>query len=59
MSAKGADHRTSSNPVANLRKREVILAKVSLCIVVIFFVCHGIRIVPNTWEMVQTYIIVS
>jgi hypothetical protein len=45
--------------VLNLRKREVTLAKVSLCIVCIFFVCHGIRIVPNTFEMVQTYMAVS
>jgi hypothetical protein len=47
------------NPVVSLRNREVVLAKVSLCIVVIFFICHGIRIVPNTFEMVQTYMAVS
>ena len=50
---------SSNNPVVCLRKREVALAKVSLCIVVIFFICHGIRIVPNTFEMVQTYMAVS
>ena len=52
-------HAANSNPVVNLRKREVILAKVSLCIVLIFLVCHGIRIIPNTFEMVQTYMTVS
>jgi len=46
------------NPVVSLRNREVVLAKVSICIVVIFFICHGIRIVPNTFEMVQTYMAV-
>ena len=49
----------TSNPVVNLRKREVILAKVSICIVCIFFVCHGIKIVPNSFEMVQTYVAVN
>jgi hypothetical protein len=42
-----------------MRDKEVAMAKVSLLIVIIFLICHSIRIVPNTYEMVQTYMDVS
>ncbi len=50
----------SSSPAANqggqaLRHREVVLAKVSLSIVFVFLVCHGVRLIPNIYEMVETY----
>ena len=38
-----------------LRKREVQLSRISVYIVVIIVTCHTIRIVPNTWEIVQTF----
>ena len=47
--------RAGTHPALNLRRREVVLAKISLSIVIVFFLCHGIRLFPNTFEMVQTY----
>ena len=44
---------TSSRISQKIRRREVTLARVSLYIVVIFLVCHGVRIFPNMFEMVQ------
>ena len=38
-----------------LRKREVQLSRISVYIVVIIVTCHTIRIVPNTWEIAQTF----
>ena len=43
----------NSSAVSSFRRREVNLARVSLYIVVIFLVCHGVRIFPNMFEMVQ------
>ena len=37
------------------RKREVALARISLCIVLVFLLCHIIRIIPNAYEMIQSY----
>ena len=39
----------------SLRKREVALAKISLYIVLVFLFCHIIRIIPNAYEMIQSY----
>ena len=39
----------------SLRKREVALAKISLYIVLVFLFCHIIRIIPNGYEMIQSY----
>ena len=39
-----------------LRKREVQLSRISVYIVVVIVTCHTIRIVPNTWEISQTFI---
>ena len=39
----------------NLRKREVALARISLYIVLVFLLCHIIRIIPNAYEMIQSY----
>ena len=44
---------TSTRISHSFRRREVTLARVSLYIVVIFLVCHGVRIFPNMFEMVQ------
>jgi len=33
-----------------LHKREIKLAKVSVAIVAVFVICHGIRWIPNIWE---------
>lgn len=46
---------SSSSGVVSLRRREVTLARVSLYIVFIFLVCHAVRLFPNMFEMVQTY----
>ena len=43
----------------SLRRREVILARISLYIVFVFLICHGVRLFPNTFEMIQTYMEVS
>ena len=39
----------------NSRKREVALARISLYIVLVFLLCHIIRIIPNAYEMIQSY----
>ena len=36
-----------------IRKREVLLSRISVYIVIIIVSCHTIRIVPNVWEIVQ------
>jgi hypothetical protein len=38
----------------NVRKREVLLSRVSVYIVVLMVSCHTVRIIPNIWEIVQT-----
>ncbi len=43
----------------SLRRREVTLARISLYIVFVFFICHTVRLLPNTFEMIQTYMEVS
>lgn len=45
-----------NNKATSLRKREVTLSKVSIYIVFVFLFCHSVRIIPNTYEMVFTYI---
>ena len=39
-----------------IRKREVLLSRISVYIVIIIVSCHTIRIVPNVWEIVQSCI---
>ena len=39
----------------SLRKREVILSKISIYIVFVFIFCHSLRIIPNVYEMITTY----
>ena len=48
---------TSTRISHSFRRREVTLARVSLYIVVIFLVCHGVRIFPNMFEMVQVSVV--
>ena len=38
----------------NVRKREVLLSRISVYIVVLMVSCHTVRIVPTVWEIVQT-----
>ena len=49
----------SENKATSLRKREVILSKISIYIVFVFLFCHSLRIIPNMYEMIQTYTKVS
>ena len=48
-----------SGNAGDLRRREVVLAKISLYMVFVFLICHSVKIVPNIYEMVQTYLEVS
>ena len=41
--------------VVTTRRRELALAKVSLYIVFVMLLCHSVRLIPNTYEMIQTY----
>ena len=50
---------TAKNKATSLRKREVILSKISIYIVFVFLFCHSVRIVPNIYEMICTYTKVS
>ena len=43
------------NKATMLRRREVALARISIYIVFVFLLCHSVRIVPNTYEMITTY----
>ena len=45
----------SGQASSDLRKKEVVLAKISLYMVFVFLICHSVKIVPNIFEMVQTY----
>ena len=38
----------------NIRKREVLLSRISVYIVVLMVSCHTVRIIPTIWEIVQT-----
>lgn len=59
VKAKVLKHTGPTKETIGERKREVILAKISLYIVFVFLVCHGARLFPNTFEVVQTYMKVS
>ena len=37
-----------------IRKREVLISRVTVYIVIILVTCHSIRLVPTIWEIVQT-----
>ena len=50
---------SSSNNIVSVRKRELILARISIYIVFVMLICHSIRLIPNTYEMIQTYTQVS
>lgn len=36
------------------RKREVLLSRISIYIVFMFVICHSVRLIPNTFEMIFT-----
>ncbi len=50
---------SEANKATNLRKREVVLSRISIYIVFVFLLCHSVRIIPNGYEMFTTYIKVS
>ena len=55
---KGSEQRRSiiqQNKATSLRKREVILSRISIYIVFVFLFCHSLRIIPNVYEMICTY----
>ena len=37
-----------------IRKREVLISRVTVYIVIIIVTCHSIRLVPTLWEIVET-----
>ena len=47
--------KNKNNKATLLRKREVILSRISIYIVFLFLLCHSLRSVPNAYEMVKTY----
>ena len=47
-------HETTLRREKNVRKREVLLARISVYIVVLMVSCHTVRIIPTVWEIVQT-----
>ena len=44
-----------SSSVLSIRKRELVLARISLYIVFVMLLCNSVRLIPNAYEMVQTY----
>ncbi|XP_023344148.1 FMRFamide receptor [Eurytemora carolleeae] len=44
----------STNFLQGPSKRELALTQVSLVIVAVFLVCHGVRWIPNLWELSHT-----
>ena len=38
-----------------IRKREVLISKVSIYIVVIIVLCHSVRLIPTIWEISRTF----
>lgn len=39
------------------RRRDLILAKVSLAIVFVFIICHSIKWIPNIYELMQVFVL--
>ena len=39
-----------------VRKREVLISKVSIYIVIIIVLCHSVRLIPTIWEISQTFL---
>ena len=58
---RGNGEKTSSRPnrISSLRRKEVVLAKISLYIVFVMLLCHGVKLLPNAYEMIVTYTAVS
>ena len=49
-----SQHESTMRKEKNVRKREVVLARISVYIVVLMVSCHTVRIIPTVWEIVQT-----
>ena len=45
----------SDQQASSLRRREVILSRISIYIAFVFLFCHSVRVVPNAYELVTTY----
>ena len=43
----------SNNKQKRIRANEMILARVSILIVIVFIVCHSVRWIPNIYELIQ------
>ena len=43
-------------PKKLIRKREVLISKVSIYIVIIIVMCHSVRLIPTIWEITQTFL---
>ena len=41
-------------PKKLIRKREVLISRVTVYIVILIVTCHSIRLVPTIWEIVET-----
>ena len=39
-----------------IRKREVLISKVSIYMVIIIVLCHSVRLIPTIWEISQTFL---
>ncbi|XP_040579725.1 FMRFamide receptor [Lepeophtheirus salmonis] len=46
-------HNGQSSNVHSYKRKEIILAKVSLAIVFVFFICHSVKWIPNIYELIQ------
>ena len=51
----GAGSIVSGQASSDLRRREVVLAKISLYMVFVLLLCHSVKIFPNLYEMYLTY----
>ena len=43
-------------PKKLIRKREVLVSKVSMYIVIIIVLCHSVRLIPTIWEISRTFL---
>ena len=43
----------SKSVQGHIRRKDVLMSRVGVYISVIIVLCHSIRLVPNTWELLQ------
>ena len=44
---------TSPIVQGHIRRKDVLMSRVGVYISVIIVLCHSVRLVPNTWELLQ------